>query len=175
MRARERADRDADLLRRELRAAARRRRASTACWSAIRSAWWSRASTRPCRSRSTKWRITRAASRAAVSAAWLIADMPFGSYQAGAASRRSTAPCELMQAGAQDGQARGRRVARADGRLPGRARHSGVRTPRTDAAVGARARRLSHPGARATPTADRLLADAQRARRRRRRACWCSN
>ncbi len=63
-------------------------------------------------------------------AAWLIADLPFGSYQAGPA--QALAQRRRADAGRrEDGEARGRRMAGADGRLPRRARHS--RCARTSA------------------------------------------
>jgi len=67
------------------------------------------------------------------SLAWLIGDLPFGSYQPDPGRRA-------------DGQARGRRMDRRGGPVHRRPGHPGVRPPGPDAADGARAGRPPDPG-----------------------------
>ncbi len=99
--------------------------------------------------------------------ALVIADLPFGSYQASSEGRlrgvgRGNA------GGRADGEARRRRMARADRRVPDDARHSRLRPRRAAAAVGARAGRLPRPGQDAG-CRHRVGGGRPRAGRRRRR------
>ena len=137
-------------------------------WSAIRWAWWCRAhrSTLPVTLDHMVYH-TAAVARG-LSATLLVADLPF-------MSDRDVA--HALEAGARlvgrgrcgDGQDRRRRAARPGGhRGAGRARHSGLRAPGPDPAVGAQVRRLPHPGARAgcgRPRAGRGPGGAGRRRR----------
>ena len=76
---------------------------------------------------------TERAWRAAIARAWLIGDLPFGSYQE--SREQALRSATRADAGRRaDGQARRRRLDRRDRALPGRARHPGVRPPRPDAA-----------------------------------------
>ena len=87
--------------------------------------------------------VTRATRRALV-----VADMPFGSYQASpdqALARGSPLPQGGRRA---RGQARRRPADAAPGRGARRRRHPGDGPPRPHPAVGQRARRLPRPGAR---------------------------
>lgn len=82
--------------------------------------------------------------------AWLIGDLPFGSYHASPAAAYQSA-ATLMQAGAQmikiEG-ASGDNDWLIDDRLHHCARHPRLRTSRTDAAERAQPRRLSPAGQR---------------------------
>ena len=87
-------------------------------------------------------------------------DMPFGTYEA-SPSRRSQAPADAQGDRRGGGEAGGRRGDGRDDRLPDRARHSGDRPCRADAAGGQRARRLSAPAAATRPRRRRSIADAK--------------
>ena len=76
--------------------------------------------------------------------AWLIADMPFGSYQGTPQSAFDNA-VRLMQAGAQMVKIEGGACS-PNGRVRRRAWRAGLRASGTHAPVGARAGRLPHPG-----------------------------
>ena len=150
---------------------ARRRRA---CWSAIRSARWSRAHDSTLPVTLERHRLSRALRRARQQRALIMADMPFGSYQASVPqSRLSTPRWQLMRAGAQMVKLEGGAWLAPTVAVPGRARHSGVRASRPDAAVGARARRLRVQGKDAEAAADGCSAKRRRSRRPA-PACWCS-
>ena len=79
--------------------------------------------------------------------AWLLGDLPFGSYHESPAQALASASCADARRRAH-GQARMRRLGGADGALSGRARHPGLRAPRLHAADGRRARRLPRAGPR---------------------------
>ena len=75
----------------------------------------------------------------------VIADLPFGSYQA-SHDQAYAASAAALQGRRADGQARRRRLARAHRRVPRDARRAGVRPRRLAAAIGQRTRRLSRAG-----------------------------
>jgi hypothetical protein len=106
-------------------------------------------------------------------AAFLIADMPFGSYEASPELAFASA-AELMRAGAQMVKLEGGGYTAATVSFLVERGIAGVRAPGVDAAAGARARRLSRAGPRrrggpapAAPMPARWPTPGPR--------CWCSS
>ena len=135
-------------LRRADRPGLRRRRASRCCWSATRPAMvvYGHDTTIPV-TVDDLLPLTAAVVRG-TSRAMVVADLPFGSYQAspaGGAGRGHQVPEGGRRA---RGQARGRPPGAAAGRGAGRGRHPGDGAPRPDPAVGQRVRRLPGAGPR---------------------------
>ena len=151
---RRRAARDGHRLRRARRAHGRRGRGRPDPGRRLASPWSCSATTTPCRSPSTTWPTTPPpwpglASRAERAEAFVVADLPWMSYHAA----RSRTPCsnaaQLIRAGAQAREARGRPQAPADDRGDRRRRDPGDGPPRPHPAVGPRHGRLQGAGPRA--------------------------
>ena len=97
--------------------------------------------------------------RAAVQRAFVIADMPFGSYENGPDEALATAIRFMKETGCHAVKLRGRRAQRQADQADRPGRHPGDGPHRVHAAERARARRPHHPGAR-RDGAEQLLADA---------------
>ena len=101
--------------------------------------------------------------------ALVVADLPFGSYEAGPQQALATATRFMKETGAARGQAGGRRAGRRPDRDADAGGHPGGRPHRLHAAERQRTRRLPRAGPRRRRRADRPRRDRRRRGRRDRR------
>ena len=164
---------DADRLRRRASRARWTTPASTWCWSAIRSAWWCRATTARCRSRVDDIVYHTACVARGLRHALLVARpaVPGRCHARARAAMPRRAACRPAR-GMVKLEGAGHKLRGHP--LPGRTRHPGVRAPGPDAAIGAAPGRLQRAGARRARR--RKAASRMRARwPMPAPACWCSN